>query len=154
MKYIRFTLLGVAFVYLCGCATKQETTTYWSEKSGVAVVHHIVGKVDSIEKLSEKPLPSDQVADLPKGKYFQVVETEQRVDPPAKPVKPSEPKPKQDIKKDGDESKLAEVTNEIRDLKGEIATVVAQNQRLQEEIDRAGAQQAPPQEAAAPRLSQ
>jgi hypothetical protein len=59
---------------LAGCATKQACTTYWTEKAGAAVVHHVVGKTDTMEKLTEKQLTDDEYksAGLPKGKYFKV----------------------------------------------------------------------------------
>jgi hypothetical protein len=145
MKQLNLDLLSAVALCVCGCATKQATTTYWTEKSGVAVVHHIVGKVDSIEKLSEKPLPADEVADLPKGKYFQVVES--HADAPAKPIKQAK-----DPKKDTDAPRFAELTSKINDLKRQIWTVAAQNQRLQEQINTSAPQPTPTPEQ--PRLSQ
>jgi hypothetical protein len=145
MKQLNLDLLSAVALCVCGCATKQATMTYWTEKSGVAVVHHIVGKVDSIEKLSEKPLPADEVADLPKGKYFQVVES--HADAPAKPIKQAK-----DPKKDTDAPRFAELTSKINDLKRQISTVAAQNQRLQEQINTSAPQPTPTPEQ--PRLSQ
>src|SRR5580692_4445088 len=70
-----------------GCAEKEQTeATYWTQKSGVIVVHHIKGKVDSTEKLSEKQLTADEISarGLTKGqKYFEVVGS----DTPARPPK-------------------------------------------------------------------
>lgn len=59
-----------------GCATKQAATTYWTTKGGVVVVHHVVGKLDTTEKLEPKQLSQDKLkaVSLPKGKYFEVVE--------------------------------------------------------------------------------
>jgi hypothetical protein len=119
-------------------------------------VHHIVRKVDSIEKLSEKPLDQAEVdaVNLPKGKYFSIVES--HADAPVK----ASPTPKKDAKKDPDGAKLAEVRSELHDLKTQVS-------RLNEQIaDRSPAPQQPPaadsqgiaqetqREAEMPRLSQ
>jgi hypothetical protein len=158
MKQINLILLSAAALCVCSCATKQTETTYWTEKSGVAVVHHIVGTVDSIEKLSEKPLTSDETAayDLPKGNYFKVVES--HVDAPAKP-KASDAKAATEAKKDSDGQTLAQVTGQIQDLRREIAAVVAENKSLQDRINNAPVQQDPQPQTAqgnpdTPRLSQ
>jgi hypothetical protein len=159
MRIINWSLVIGLTALASGCATtKQVTEAYWTEKSGIAVVHHVSGKVDSIEKLSEKPLTSDEVdaANLPKGKYFKVVES--HVDAPVKPIKANDSNPKKDAKKDSDGSKLEEVTSQLHDLKGQVAAVAAQNKRLQEQINSSPAPQPtqpePQQEADAPRISQ
>jgi hypothetical protein len=142
MRKLKLTLL-IGLVLVSGCSTtKQVTATYWTQKSGVIVVHHVVGKVDSMEKLSDKELTSAEVDthNLPKGKYFKVAES--HADAPAKPLKASDQPPK----KDSDGSKLADVTSELRDLKRQISAVSAQNQRLQDQIN-AAAQQPSRQEA-------
>jgi hypothetical protein len=50
-------------IAVCGlvasCSTAKQTT-YWTEKSGIAVVHRVVGTVDTTEKLSEKRLTTDE----------------------------------------------------------------------------------------------
>jgi hypothetical protein len=153
MRTIHRTIIIGLTALASGCATKEQTTTYWTEKSGIVVVHHVVGKVDSIETLSEKPLTSDEAAasDLPKGKYFKVVES--HVDAPAKPSKASDAKPTKEAKKDSDGPKLAQVTGQIQDLRREIASVVAQNQRLQDQINNASTQQ-PVQQGPQPQTAQ
>jgi hypothetical protein len=59
-----------------GCATKQAAATYWTTKGGVVVVHHVVGKLDTTEKLERRQLSEDKLeaVDLSKGNYFEVVE--------------------------------------------------------------------------------
>jgi hypothetical protein len=142
MRGIHWSLLISVATIASGCATKEKATTYWTEKSGIAVVHHIVGKVDNIEKLSEKPLRADQVDsyNLPKGKkYFTVVESHSDV-PKATPT----PEPKKDDKKESTGSKLADVTSQLHDLKRQISDVAEENKRLQEQLA-AGQQQAQPE---------
>jgi hypothetical protein len=116
----------------CATTTKQ-TTTYWTENSGVVVVHHVQDGVDHIEKLSEQKLSDSEVQaqNFPKGKYFEVVEAEQHVAPQTKHVESDAPKTMQ---QGIDGAKLAEVSKQIRELKSEISAVVAENQRLQGEL--------------------
>ena len=60
--------------FLAGCTTQPMATTYWTEKSGIVTVHHVVGKVDQAEKLTEKRLTKEEIAayKLPKETYFRV----------------------------------------------------------------------------------
>jgi phage tail sheath protein FI len=142
MRGIHWSLLISVATIASGCATKEKATTYWTEKNGIASVHHVVGKVDNIEKLSEKPLTVDQVDNynLPKGKkYFTVVESHANI-PKATPT----PAPKKDDKKESTGSKLADVTSQLHDLKRQISEVAAENKRLQEQLA-AGQQQAQPE---------
>jgi hypothetical protein len=96
-------------------------TTYWTEKNGVATVHHVTGNVDHTEKLSTKPLTKDAVASdkLGKGSYFQVV-TSEGVFTPAKPL--ASPTPK---KTDKDDAKLVKLGDEVRDLKAQVKALQA-----------------------------
>lgn len=140
-------------ISLVGCAsTKQVTTTYWTEKAGVASIHHVVGKSDSIEKLTQKPLTSDEAeaANLPKGKYFKVIDSHADA-----PVKPSQT-PKKDTKKDSDSTKLAEVKSEIHDLRTQVSRLKDQlaTQSPAPSPDTQAVAQETQQEAAQPRLSQ
>jgi hypothetical protein len=143
---------------LSSCATKQPTTTYWTEKGGIAIVHHVVGTVDRVEKLTETPIKKDVAESLPaKGKYFQVVDATVNVAPKAKPSPSASPK--KDEKKESTGSKLANVTSQLHDLKRQISDVAAENKRLQEQLA-AGQQQAQPEapqqtaNAETPRMSQ
>jgi hypothetical protein len=126
-------LLNVIFAgcLLAGCATKQASTTYWTQKAGVAVVHHLVGKTDTMEKLTEKQLTDDEVkfAGLPKGKYFKVVDAQGKVTPAATPSVPAK---KVDVEK---KDSLTELSQQLRALKNQVKTVEAQNQRLQDEMN-------------------
>jgi hypothetical protein len=123
-------LLFGLIALVSGCATKQAATTYWTTKGGVVVVHHIVGKLDTTEKLEQKQLSKDKLkaVDLPKGNYFEVVEGHDQVisRPASVPPKKNTETPKKD--------NLAEVTSQIRDLKRQVQAVQAQNQRLQEQL--------------------
>ena len=126
---MRMLLLFGLIALVSGCATKQAATTYWTTKGGVVVVHHIVGKLDTTEKLEQKQLSKDKLkaVDLPKGNYFEVVEGhDQVISRPAVPPK----KNTETTKKDN----LAEVTSQIRDLKRQVQAVQAQNQRLQDQL--------------------
>ncbi len=124
---MRMLLLLGLFALVSGCATKQAATTYWTTKGGVVVVHHVVGKLDTTEKLEQKQLSEDKLkaVDLPKENYFEVVEGHDQVISRPAPRKNTE-KPKKD--------NLAEVTSQIRDLKRQVQAVQAQNQRLQEQL--------------------
>jgi hypothetical protein len=142
MKASRGLLIGLS-ILASGCATKEPETTYWTQKSGVVVVHHVQDGVDHIEKLSEQKLTDGdvQAQNLPKGKYFKVVETEQHVAPPAKHAESDAPKT---MRQGIDGAKLAEVSQQIRELKSKISEVVAENQRLQGEIRNRPAESANP----------
>jgi hypothetical protein len=157
MRLNRIVMLGLVTLVV-GCATKQPTAMYWTrEKAGVVTVHHVVGTVDHAEKLTQKPLSADQASAYKlaeKGKYFGVTAHDE-------PFEPATPKPKKDVRKDPEPTKLAEVTAQLHDLKRQISAVSAQNQRLQEQINTSASQQSAehPQETAqeeanAPRVSQ
>jgi hypothetical protein len=128
MKLLSVILAGCL---LAGCATKQASTTYWTEKAGVAVVHHLVGKTDRMEKLTEKQLTDDQVksAGLPKGKYFKVVDAQGKFRPA---VIPSASAKKVDLER---KNSLTELSEQLRALKNQVKTVEAENQRLQDEMN-------------------
>jgi len=123
-------LLGLTTL-VSGCATKNAATTYWTTKGGVVVVHHVVGKLDTTEKLEQKQLSEDKLkaVDLPKGNYFEVVEGHDQVISKAANVSPKKntEKPKKDS--------LAELSKQLRALKNQVRTVEAQNQRLQDEMN-------------------
>jgi len=128
---MRTLLLFGLIALVSGCATKPAATTYWTTKGGVVVVHHVVGKLDTTEKLEQKQSSEDKLKAvvLPKGNYFEVVEGHDQVisrvasvPPKKKPEKP---------KKDG----LAELSKQLRALKEQVKTVETQNQRLQDEMN-------------------
>jgi hypothetical protein len=116
---------------VCGCASKQAATTYWTTKGGVVVVHHVVGKLDTTEKLEQKQLSEHKLKAvvLPKGNYFEVVEGHGQVISRAASVPPKKnaEKPKKDS--------LAELSKQLRALKEQVKSVEAQNQRLQDEMN-------------------
>ena len=123
---ITFALIALA----SGCATKQAVTTYWTTKRGIVVVHHVVEKLDTTEKLEQKQLSVDKLKAvvLPKGNYFEVVEGHDQAISRAASVPPKKnpEKPKKDS--------LAELSKQLRALKEQVKTVEAQNQRLQDEM--------------------
>jgi hypothetical protein len=178
MRRLNITLTAgaCACALVAGCTTTTKQTMYWTEKSGVVVVHHVQAGVDRIEKLSAQKLSDSdvQAQHLPEGKYFKVVEAEQVLNQPAKHVESGIPKTMQDSKQGVNGSKLAEISKQsgssndriaekIADIRREVQTVAAENRRLQEQIS-ASAQQSvqqgsQQQETAqqipdAPRLSQ
>ena len=118
---MRVLLLLGLITLVSGCATKNAATTYWTTKGGVVVVHHVVGKLDTTEKLEQKHLP--------KGNYFEVVEGHDQVISKAANVSPKKntEKPKKDS--------LAELSKQLRALKNQVRTFEAQNQRLQDEMN-------------------
>ena len=144
MSALNRTVVVGACALVASCsATKQ--VMYWTKESGVVVVHHVVGKTDSVEKLIQKQLSADELkADgLAKGKYFAIVQAHEDVTRNATSGPPKDRKvdlPKRDS--------LSDVTNQLRDLRNQVKAVQAQNQRLQEELDTAAsqktAQQVPP----------
>jgi hypothetical protein len=157
MRINKLALLITLAAFASWCANKEnKTADYWTEKSGVPLVHHVVGNVDSIEKLSETPLTKDEVSayHLPKGKYFKVVA---HVEAPAKPAK-TPPKAKTDANaaKDKSKEKLATVTQELSNLERHISNVEAENKHLQEQIDNAAKspEPTPTPDPEAPRPSQ
>lgn len=143
MRHIKLASLISLAAFASGCAFNkqpQQPTTYWTDKSGTPVVHHLVGKVDHIEKLSTTPLTSDEAEDfhLPKGKYFKVVV---HVDAPSRPAKDA-PKAKNDTKDAKDN--LAGVKSQLDDLKKQISTISADNKRLHEQLERSPQQNSQP----------
>jgi len=146
----RILVIGLTAL-AAGCASNQSGTTYWTQKSGVAVVHHVVGKTDTMEKLTEKQLTDDEAtsAGLPKGKYFKVVSAQAQVTPVAR-VK-TEPKAKPKATESGPSNDR--IAAKIDELRREVQTVVAQNQRLQDEIKNASTQQ-PVQQGSQPQTVQ
>ena len=128
---MRMLLLFGLIASVSGCASKQAATTYWTTKGGVVVVHHVVGKIDTTEKLEQKQLSQDKLKAvvLPKGNYFEVVEGHDQVISRASsvPSKKNIEKPKKDS--------LAELSKQLRALKDQVKTVEAQNQRLQDEMN-------------------
>jgi hypothetical protein len=144
MSKIKFGLLISLAALASGCATfnkqPQQPTTYWTDKSGTPVVHHLVGKVDHVETLSKTPLTSDEAEafHLPKGKYFKVVV---HVDAPTKPAKDA-PKAKTDAKDAKDN--LAGVKSQLDDLKKQISTISADNKHLHEQLENSPKQNSQP----------
>jgi hypothetical protein len=128
MKLLNVILAGCL---LAGCATKQASTTYWTERAGVAVVHHVVGKTDTMEKLTQKQLTEHEVksAGLPKGKYFKVVDAQGKVTPA---TTRSAPAKKVDAER---KDSLTELSEQLRALKNQVKTVEAENRRLQDEMN-------------------
>jgi hypothetical protein len=128
---MRMLLLFGLIALVSGCASKQAATTYWTTKGGVVVVHHVVGKLDTTEKLERKRLSEDKLKAvvLPKGNYFEVVGGYDQVINRASSVPP-----KKEIEKPKKDS-LAELSNQLRALKDQVKTVEAQNQRLQDEMN-------------------
>jgi len=128
---MRTLLLFGLIALVSGCATKPAATTYWTTKGGVVVVHHVVGKLDTTEKLERKQLSEDKLkaVDLPTGNYFVVVEGHDQVISRAASASPKKntEKPKKDS--------LAELSKQLRALKNQVRTVEAQNQRLQNEMN-------------------
>src|SRR5262245_24598281 len=141
-----FLICGL--VALSGCATKQVSATYWTTKAGVVTVHHVAGKLDSTEELSDKQLSGTELktAGLPKGKYFRVVEGHAAV------VSPS-PSPKRKDPQKADA--LEDVARQVKDLKREVREVQVENRRLQQQLNTSG-EKAPPavQETAQAELQQ
>lgn len=130
----RTVVVGACALVVSCSATKQAT--YWTKESGVVVVHHVVGKTDSVEKLIQKQLSADELkADgLAKGKYFTIVQAHEEVTPNAAsgPEDRKVDLPKKDS--------LSDVSKQLRDLRNQVKAVQAQNQRLQEELDTAASQ--------------
>jgi len=104
-----------------------------------------------MEKLTEKQLTDDEAtsAGLPKGKYFKVVSAQAQVTPVAR-VK-TEPKAKPKATESGPSNDR--IAAKIDELRREVQTVVAQNQRLQDEIKNASTQQ-PVQQGSQPQTVQ
>jgi hypothetical protein len=124
-------LLLAGLIALSGCATKQGSPTYWTQKSGVVAVHHVAGKTDSVEKLTHMQLSADELkaAGLPNGTYFKVVQAQGQ---PSRAPTPSAPTDKGSV---ATEDGLATLSNQLRTLKNQVKTVEAENQRLQNEMN-------------------
>ena len=123
-------LLLAGLIPLSGCATKQASTTYWTQKSGVVAVHHVAWKTDSVEKLTHMQLSADELkaAGLSNGIYFKVVQAQGQ---PSQAPTPSAPANKGSV---ATEDRLAALSNQLRALKNQVKTVEAENQRLQNEM--------------------
>ena len=132
----------VLSLFLAGCTTQPVATTYWTQKSGVVVVHHVVGKTDTVEKLTHTQLSADELkaGGLPNGTYFKVVQAQGQ--PRAAPT-PSASANKGSV---ATEDRLAALTKQLRSLKDQVQTVETQNQRLQAELDSAASQKTVQQE--------
>jgi hypothetical protein len=135
MRKLNAIIVVGAFALVASCTTTAKQTTYWTEKSGIVTVHHVIGKVDQAEKLTEKRLTKEEIAayKLPKGTYFRV--ESEHIDAP---TASAEAEPKAKTKDTVSNDRIAE---KIDDLRREIASVVAQNQRLQDKINNATTQQ-------------
>jgi hypothetical protein len=117
--------------FLAGCTTQPVATTYWTKKGSVVVVHHVVDKTDTVEKLAHTQLSADELkaAGLPNGTYFKVVDAQGQVTPTATPSVTAK---KVDVEK---KDSLAELSKQLRALKNQVKNVEAQNQRLQDEMN-------------------
>jgi len=139
MRKLNATIVAAACALVASCTTTTtKQTAYWTEKSGIATVHHVVGKVDQAEKLTEKRLTKEEIAayKLPKGTYFRV--ESEHIDVPTASAE-AEPKAKtKDTESGPSNDRIAEKIDELR---REVQTVVAQNQRLQDQINNASTQQ-------------
>jgi hypothetical protein len=144
MRRLDRALMAGAYVLVAACTATKPPTTYWTQKSGVVVVHHVVGTTDSVEKLMHTQLSADELkaAALPKGTYFKVVPAQGPVTPAATPTATAN---KVHAAK---EDSLAELEVQLRALKNQVKTVETQNQRLQEELDTAATQKTAQQEPA------
>ena len=113
-------------------------------------VHHVVGKVDQAEKLTEKRLTKEEIAAyrLPKGTYFRV--ESEHIDAPTASAE-AEPKAKTKGTESGPSNDR--IAEKIDELRREVQTVVAQNQRLQDQINNASTQQ-PVQQGSQPQTAQ
>jgi hypothetical protein len=168
---MRLLLLLAGLAAFSGCATTTNTTnetTYWTEKSGIMTVHHVVGTVDHPEKLTQKRLAKEEIAayKLPKGTYFKV--ESEHTDPRTAAAKAEAKGTTKDAQSAKAEPKAKEggasndrIAEKIDALKREVETVSAENRRLQDQITAAAAQAAPQdrqqtvqQDTDAPRLSQ
>jgi hypothetical protein len=160
----RILIIGLS-VLMFGCQTAPKQTTYWTEKSGIATVHHVVGAVDQTETLTKKQLTKDEVAacKLPKGKYFRV--ESEHFDPrtasstaEAKGTQAAKAEPAAKTKDAEAGPSYDRMAQKIDDLRREVQTVTAQNRRLQEQINASAQQKSVEQTAQenpdAPRLSQ
>jgi len=138
MRKLNAIIVVGACALVASCTTTTKQTTYWTEKSGIVTVHHVIGKVDQAEKLTEKRLTKEEIAayKLQKGTYFRV--ESEHIDAPTASAE-AEPKAKtKDTQSEASNDRIAE---KIDDLRREVQTVVAQNQRLQDQINNASTQQ-------------
>ena len=163
----RLLVIGLSALAF-GCTTAPKQTTYWTEKSGIVTVHHVVGAVDQTETLTKKQLTKDEVAvyKLPKGKYFRV--ESEHIDPrtasskaEAKGTQPAKAEPAAKTKDMEGGASNDRIAEKVDALKREVETVAAENRRLQDQITASAAQAAPldrqptvQQDTDAPRLSQ
>jgi hypothetical protein len=88
---------------LAGCSA-QPSATYWNDKDNT--VHHISGKVDTIESLTRDPVKNDAVGE---GKFFQVKTSKGPV------VATTSKSSDSDLKK-----KVARLTSRIEDLEDDL----------------------------------
>jgi outer membrane murein-binding lipoprotein Lpp len=96
---------------LCGCAGKETNPfSYWDKVSGTPQVHHVRGKIDSLEKLSNKALSPEQVkaAKLPKGKYYAVSQERSVIPSPTPNPTPKKP------------DRIAELSDQVAQLKRQV----------------------------------
>lgn len=129
MKIIIIGLSALCLGDVCA-ATKQDV--YWTKKDGVITVHHVSGKVDHAESLTNKKLSSDDVSSYKlseKGKYFVVSQHNDVFVPEIK--HDDSPSKKSDNSKD----KLDKVTSELHDLKRQVSNLKEQlNTKVKPEI--------------------
>ena len=164
----KILVIGLS-VLTFGCQTAPKQTTYWTEKSGIVTVHHVVGAVDQTETLTKKQLTKEEVAayKLPKGKYFRV--ESEHIDPrtasstaEAKGTQSAKAEPAAKTKDAETGTSNDRMAEKIDDLRREVQTVAVQNRRLQEQINASTQQSAQPasqeqtaqQDQDAPRMSQ
>ena len=124
-------LLLAGLIALSGCATKQASTIYWTQKNGIVLVHRVAGKTDNLEKLTHMQLSPDELkaARLPNATYFKVLQAQGRPSPAPTARAPAN---KGNV---ATEDRLAALSNQLRALKNQVKTVEAQNQRLQDEMN-------------------
>jgi hypothetical protein len=138
----------VGLMALSSCATKPAIT-FWTEKNGVASVHHVTGSVDRIEKLTAKPADVENIPDGQKG--FLVSTSNLDVLPKAKAK--ADPSPKKESKKNSGGSKLAD---QIHELRIQVKSLKEQVSAVSQPTPAVPVEQPAQQEAAAqpPRMSQ
>jgi hypothetical protein len=133
---------------LASCA-QQPAVVYWTtQKNGVEVCHHVVGRVDTVEKLANVPSDLEGIPDGQKG--FKVVEAKLDVLPKEK-AKPSPTPKKEKEKKASGDSRLAD---EVHDLRSQVKSLKEQVSAIPQPTP---AEQPAQQEAEAtptPRMSQ
>ena len=97
----------------------------------VVVIHHVTGTKDTTETLTEKAIDPDDAKQLglKKGQRFYQV-----ADASASPT-PAKAKKAEKVKDSDGASKDSRLSDQIRELRDEVEVVVAQNKRLQEQIN-------------------